>query len=554
MKCWKRGQALLLALALILGVFAGFPVFADAAVYGGDFWEGLSWHFDTETATLTISGNGPMPDFGYSVDADMVEPPWHPYQQDVERLVIEPGITYIGTYSFDNSSKLVELSIPDTVTKIGVTSFSACKSLETVVIPGSVREVGNNAFRSCPVRSLTLNSGLEVIGNYAFNQCRISELALPDTVTAIGQGAFGSNQLESLTLPDSLRSLNYFAFGHNPELTEVTIPKNVEFINERGAFPSCVNLKRILVDDENQNFSSDGVCMFNKDKTKLLEAPCGIAGEYVVPDGVEVINTCSFSYCEQLRQVKLPETVTEIGYLSFSKNDKLREIAFTGSAPTFSWSCFSYGGAVNAFYPAGDASWTEEVRQNYMGKLTWIPAGGLFSDVPRSQYFYYPVYWAAFQGITNGKPGGIADPLGSCTRAEAVTFLWRAAGCPEPANLEQRFPDVPDTRENAFFYKAVAWAVEQEITNGRPNGNFCPQDTVNRSEFVTFLWRTQGMPVPAGNVSFPDVPAEEFYFDAVRWAVEQGVTNGKPGNRFDPNGLCLRGEVVTFLYRYFALR
>ena len=128
-----------------------------------------------------------------------------------------------------------------------------------------------------------------------------------------------------------------------------------------------------------------------------------------------------------------------------------------------------------------------------------------------------------------------------------VTFLWRAAGSPEPTLQESPFVDVGDQ----YYAKAVLWAVENEITTGVDATHFMPNRTVTRAQTVTFLWRMQNKPNPTGGTSFPDVPANAYYAKAVAWAAEQGITTGTNG-RFNPNNDCTRAQIVTFLYRTIA--
>lgn len=173
-----------------------------------------------------------------------------------------------------------------------------------------------------------------------------------------------------------------------------------------------------------------------------------------------------------------------------------------------------------------------------------------FVDVPEDAFYYAPVMWAAESGITNGH--GTPDtfrPDLNCTRAEIVTFLWRAHGSPEPTSKENQFTDV---KETDYFYKAVLWAVEQGITNGHGSlDTFRPYLDCTRAEIVTFLWRSAGCPEPdTAENPFMDVDPDIWYGRAVLWAVEQGITNGYgSGDIFHPDGACTRGQIVTFLWR-----
>ena len=173
-----------------------------------------------------------------------------------------------------------------------------------------------------------------------------------------------------------------------------------------------------------------------------------------------------------------------------------------------------------------------------------------FTDVPEGSFYIDPVLWAVEKGITTGATETTFDPNGSCQRAAVVTFLWRAAGSPEPSTTENPFTDV---KETDFYYKAVLWAVEKKITNGLTVDTFGPFALCNRTQVVTFLYRAMGAPaVTSGENPFSDVDAAAWYGPAVLWAVENGITNGMSATEFGVNTICNRAQVVTFLYRTMA--
>lgn len=172
-----------------------------------------------------------------------------------------------------------------------------------------------------------------------------------------------------------------------------------------------------------------------------------------------------------------------------------------------------------------------------------------FTDVPESAYFYEPVLWAVENGITSGTSATKFSPYEGCTRGQVVTFLWRAAGCPEPESSYNPFSDVP---LNAYYHDAVLWAAEEGITTGTSRTRFEPNATVTRAQTVTFLWRWAGSPESGSAGSFRDVPYRAYYADAVAWAVEYGITNGTAPGLFSPAQTCTRAQIVTFLYRDLA--
>lgn len=169
-----------------------------------------------------------------------------------------------------------------------------------------------------------------------------------------------------------------------------------------------------------------------------------------------------------------------------------------------------------------------------------------FADVPANAYFADAVKWAVDKDVTNGLSDTMFGPYESCTRTQIVTFLWRAAGSPEPKTASS-FTDVP---VSAYYAKAVAWAIENGITNGMTETTFAPDATCTRGQIVTFLYRAlKG--TASGSTNFTDVKSDTFYADAINWAVANNVTNGTSNTTFSPNADCTRAEIVTFLYRAY---
>lgn len=169
-----------------------------------------------------------------------------------------------------------------------------------------------------------------------------------------------------------------------------------------------------------------------------------------------------------------------------------------------------------------------------------------FADVATDAYYYDAVKWAVNKGVTNGVSETLFEPDQACTRAQIVTFLWRAAGSPEPKSGSS-FADVA---ADAYYAKAVAWAVENGITKGTSETTFHPDETCTRAQGVTFLYRALGK-LAAAQAGFTDVAADSYYADAVNWAAENGVTKGISETLFGPDGSCTRAQIVTFLYRAY---
>ena len=183
-----------------------------------------------------------------------------------------------------------------------------------------------------------------------------------------------------------------------------------------------------------------------------------------------------------------------------------------------------------------------EIKATFVKEVETSP----FSDVSTSAYYYEAVKWAQEKGITGGIGNGLFGPNQPCTRAQIVTFLWRAAGSPEPKAMSS-FADVST---DAYYAKAVAWAVENGITTGTGDGKFSPDATCTRAQSVTFLFRAIGKLVDS-KAEFSDVLTDSYYANAVAWAVENGVTNGIGDGLFGPDNSCTRAQIVTFLFRAY---
>ena len=197
-----------------------------------------------------------------------------------------------------------------------------------------------------------------------------------------------------------------------------------------------------------------------------------------------------------------------------------------------------WGGEYSFIMPAGDVT----VRARFVEEA---PTQS-FADVSTDAYYYEAVKWAAKNSITGGVGNGLFAPDAPCTRAQIVTFLWRAAGSPEPKNASS-FSDVP---ASAYYARSVAWAVENGITTGTGNGRFSPDATCTRAQSVTFLYRALSARAE-GTAEFRDVPKNAYYADAVAWAAANGITTGIGGGLFGPDNDCTRAQIVTFLFRTY---
>ena len=221
------------------------------------------------------------------------------------------------------------------------------------------------------------------------------------------------------------------------------------------------------------------------------------------------------------------------------------------------WSADAAVGTIDSQggFTAGDRTATGSITASAGGKTVTVKvtvnSGIPFTDVPAGGWYTDAVKWAAETKVTEGYPDGRFGPGDNCTRAQIVTFLWRAYGKQEPTSMASPFTDV--TNPNDFYYKAVLWAAENEITTGSgAAATFDPDSTCTRAEAVTFLYRAANKPAVTGDGStFSDVPAGDWYTDAVKWAAEHEIAQGSDG-KFAPKAECTRAHIVTFLYRDLA--
>ena len=474
----------------------------------------------------------------------------------------------------DCDTSVTEANIPSkiggvTVTSIGIWAFDWCESLTSVTIPNSVTSIGQEAFRLCSsLTSIRISDSVTSIGEHAFSQCsNLTNITIPNSVTNIGDAAFAyCRSLASVTIPDSVTSI-----GGN-------------------AFSGCTSLKSINVADTNTAYCSVNGVLFNKDKIELTIYPGGkTEASYTIPNSVTSIGDSAFSRCTNLKSVAIPDSVKSIGKYAFYDCTSMTDVYYSGSETQ--WKnisgvdgCFdgaaihfaqgehkhSYTVAITAptctaaGYTVYTCSCGSSYKDNYTdalghsyvngactrcgakatGTLTPVTPTG-FVDVPTDAFYANAVKWAVENEITTGVGNNRFDPNGQCTRGQVVTFLWRAAGKPTvSANVS--FSDV---QPGAFYYEAVKWAVANGITTGVGGNRFAPNDSCTRGQVVTFLFRAANSPSASTFSSFSDVPATAFYYNAVNWAVENGITSGVGNNRFAPNDTCTRGQVVTFLYR-----
>lgn len=374
----KRFLAFFMSIAMMLGMLPG--AFAEEvitvndsqavqtveAATSGTCGDNVTWTL--KNGTLTVSGTGDMDTYNLVGSA-----PWYSLRDSISAVVIEKGVTSIAMGAFEDCKNLKSVKIPDGLTSIGRLAFDDCEALTSVTIPGSVIKINEHAFSGCKtLKSAKIQNGVQIIGANAFLDCyELKSINIPNSVTTIGEAAF---------------SLCY-------ALTSVTIPASVTTIGAKP-FGECYKLKSITVDGGNTAYISvDGV-LFDKDKKTLVQYPvgkkdksytipssvtnigegavqnCGALTSVTIPNGVTTIGSWAFDSCRSLTSVEIPASVTTIGDYVFAHRSALKTIRFMGNAPKIGREAF---GSVNAtaYYPKGNSTWTDDVKQDYGGKITW---------------------------------------------------------------------------------------------------------------------------------------------------------------------------------------
>ncbi len=483
--------------------------------------------------------------------------------------------TYGGSPWFSYRSSITSVKLPSGLTKIGAYAFYGCTNLASVTIPSKVTAIKSSAFAFCrSLTSVTIPASVTSIGTSAFGNCSgLTAITVDSGNTAYSSQSgvlynkgktsliqFPGGKSGAFTIPGTVTKICSRAFEACMGLTGVTIPKSVTSI-EDYAFDSCYDLTAFTVDSGNAVYASQSGVLYNKGKTTLLRFPCGKSGAFTVPGTVTTIDEGGFDSCLSLTSVTIPSSVTTIGDYAFSYCTSLAEVWFKGKAPSFGNYVFTFTSTA-AYYPEANSSWTAGVRQGYGGSVVWVPCRSgtpvnPFTDVKEGKFFYTPVLWAYYHEpqITGGTDTTHFSPNQACTRAQIVTFLWNTCGKPEPSSTTNPFVDV---KSGKYYYKAVLWAVEQGITKGVDATHFGPNEPCTRAQVVTFLWIACGKAYPASNSNpFQDVNANKYYTQAVLWAYYAGITSGADATHFAPNNICTRGQVMTFLFNarwYFSMR
>ena len=627
-------------------------------------------------------------------------------------LMLPDTVTGIGTSSFFGCTSLIRADLTNLSKSVGQNAFMSCTGLKQVDLPKTVdgscvdSYFGTGCFSTSAIETITLPENVTTISNNMFNRCglltdvkttssikTIGETAFfcdKDSVgkteapwssfvgtnldlsgvTTIGESAFNScSSLKSVIRLDSIQNLGERAFGDCTSVQVVDMSKAGESITyANNAFTQLGKGSVIYITNNSSSLTGQYEGIYSKDKTVLAITNGGtfpamsqfVAGQLAEPvkggykfegwyesatfedealTGTPIAGKTYYAKWEEKAEQSAPAapTLKDRGYTSITletiegaqyrcnggawqtfpeftgltagtvytfetrypetENYKASPVSDAVEfstlyyvAPSVSSNSVSAPSTPNGTVTVSPANASKgttvtvatKPNEGYeLGSLTVTDANGNalaltdlgdgkysfvmpgskvsveasfvktavstgFADVPADAYFADAVKWAVDKGVTNGLTDSLFGPYEPCTRAQIVTFLWRAAGSPEPTSTST-FADVP---ASAYYAKAVAWAVENGITDGMTATEFAPDATCTRGQSVTFLYRALKGTAGSG-ASFGDVASGAFYADAVNWAVASNVTNGTSDTTFSPDASCTRAEIVTFLYRAY---
>lgn len=611
------------------------------ALGSGSIDGGLSWSL-SRSGALTISGSGKMPDFSSVANAA----PWDKQKDKIQSVVIESGVQSISGGAFSGCTALEKVSISEMVTQIAPNAFGGCTALAEFEVAadnkafssdGGVLFSADKKLLRCPVgksADYTVPSGTVAIAGGAFKDCaKLESLVIPDSVTAIGKSAFENcAALKHITLPKSITKLEALTFSGCTALAEIALPDGVKTLGEK-VFSGCAALKSVRVPAEVTVIPTEAF------------SGCSSLESITIPKSVSHINERAFDGCTALKKVDYLGSDTDWSQVtketgnnaldnaekSFTRTDHEHKYTDTVIPPA----CTERGCTVH-LCACGDKredSYTPPLGHNYKGgicvrcgildpngdtqhKHDFIPSvtkptcltEGFTTYTCSCGECYTKAYISAVGHKTqlqNAKAAGcltggytgdeVCTVCGKVFKQGSVIFALghdpqsarvKAPTCTESgytgdlictrcgdmtqtgttvaaaghkffggvcsvcgAKSAEAAPEFDDVKPGAFYFDAVQWAVKNGITNGTGKNTFSPNDVCSRYQIVMFLWRAAGQPEAKAAVSFADVKPGDIFYEAVQWAVERGITKGTSSTSFSPYAPCTRGQIVTFLYR-----
>lgn len=613
----------------------------SAALDSGSIGDGLSWSL-SRSGVLTISGSGKMPDFSSVANAA----PWDKQKDKIQSVVIESGVQSISGSAFSGCTALEKVSISDTVAQIDLNAFDGCTALaefevaadnkafssdggvlfsadkkllrcpvgkaadytvpsgtvaiaggafkdcaklESLVIPDSVISIGESAFENCAaLKRITLPKNITKLEASCFSGCAaLAEIALPDGLKALGEKVFsGCAALKSVRIPAEVTVIPTEAFYGCSSLESITIPKNVSHINER-AFDGCTALKKVDYLGSDTDWSqvtkeTGNNALDNAEKSFTRTDHEHKYTDTVIPPTCTergcTVHLCACgdkredSYTPPLGHSYKGGICVRCGILDPNKDTPhkhdfipivTKPTCLTEGFTTYTCSCGEcytkdYVSAVGHKTQLQNAKAVGCLTGGYTGDEVCTVCGKVFKQGSVIFALGHDPQPARVKAPTCTESGYTGDLI--CMRCGDMTQIGKtvaAAGhkffggvCSVCGTKgAEAVPEFDDVKPGAFYFDAVQWAVENGITNGTGKNTFSPNDVCSRYQIVMFLWRAAGQPEAKAAVSFADVKPGDIFYEAVQWAVERGITKGTSSTSFSPFAPCTRGQIVTFLYR-----
>lgn len=611
------------------------------ALGSGSIDGGLSWSL-SRSGVLTISGSGKMPDFSSVANAA----PWDKQKDKIQSAVIESGVQNISAGAFSGCTALEKVSISDTVAQIDLNAFDGCTSLaafevvegnkaflsvggvlfsadkellrypvgksadytvpsgtvaiaggafkdcsklESLVIPDSVISIGKSAFENCAaLKRITLPKSITKLEASCFSGCTaLAEIALPDGLKTLGEKVFsGCAALKSVKIPAEVTVIPTEAFSGCVSLESITIPKNVSHINER-AFDGCTALKKVDYLGSDTDWSqvtkeTGNNALDNAEKSFTRTDHEHKYTDTVIPPTCTergcTVHLCSCgdkredSYTPPLGHSYKDGICVRCGILDPNKDIPhkhdfipivTKPTCLTEGFTTYTCSCGEcytkdYVSAVGHKTQLQNAKAVGCLTGGYTGDEVCTVCGKVFKQGSVIFALGHDPQPARVKAPTCTESGYTGDLI--CMRCGDMTQIGKtvaAAGhkffggvCSVCGTKgAEAAPEFDDVKPGAFYFDAVQWAVKNGITNGTGKSTFSPNSVCSRYQIVMFLWRAAGQPEAKAAVSFADVKPGDIFYEAVQWAVERGITKGTSSTSFSPYAPCTRGQIVTFLYR-----
>ena len=538
----KRSLSLLLALTLLCTALPGLALPARALTYSGECGDELSWSLDYYGGALTITGSGDMEDYFTYMDV-----PWYRYSEEICTVSLPEGLTSISDYAFCDCVSMGYAEIPGSVTRIGRDAFRGTSVFDVYVKSPDCEIYDDTYTLGTPGRTTIHGYKGSTAERYALYNS-YSFVSFGDDFSGTC-GAFGDNLIWvfdrdtgvlRITGSDDMLDFEDPASApwqhHSNYITAAVLSAGVTSIGD-FAFISCSNLSSVAIPDSVTRIGS------------YAFAWCDALGSVTIPDSVTCIDWDAFEGCSSLRSVTIPDSVRTIGGSAFTDCSSLDSVAVYNPSCAIERDRLTLGDPSHTVLYGDVDSTVHQYAKQYGYVFRPLTS---FSDVDPDAWYAIPAAWAVQNGISAGTGSGSFSPDRACTREQAAAFLWRANGAPAPDGTDNPFGDVPADR---YYYDPVLWAYyhEPQITSGVDETSFGVGEGCTRAQVVTFLWNAAGKPEPAAAENpFADVEETDYFYKAVLWAVENGVTAGTAPTSFSPDKTCTRGQVATFLYKLYG--